>query len=299
MARTGSLGVQVRLFLDFCRMEKGLAANSISSYALDLERFCAFSGGGDSAVPETAEHVQRYVDSLYAGGMAARSVARHLTTLRIFYRHLQRERVMTHNPTELMASPKIGQALPHYLNAGDLERLLEAPPAGKPAGLRDRAMLQLVYASGLRVSELCGVELNDLNLTLGYLRVTGKGNKQRLVPMGQTAIAAIEAYLSAGRPAILKGRGSHYAFVTNRGTKMTRQAFWKLLAAHGKACGLFHNLSPHVLRHTFATHLLEGGADLRSLQTMLGHADIGTTQIYTHVARGRLRAVVDKHHPRA
>ena len=192
-----------------------------------------------------------------------------------------------------------GQALPHYLNGADMERLLEAPPAGTPNGLRDRAMLQLVYASGLRVSELCAVELNDLNLTLGYLRVTGKGNKQRLVPMGQAAMAAIEVYVTGGRPAILKGRASRYVFVTSRGSRMTRQAFWKLLAGHGKTCGLFHNLSPHVLRHTFATHLLEGGADLRSVQTMLGHADIGTTQIYTHVARGRLRAVVDKHHPRA
>jgi integrase/recombinase XerD len=299
MARSGSLAVQVRLFLDFCRMEKGLAANSVSSYARDLERYSVFSGGGDIPVPQTAEHVQAYVDSLYAGGMAGRSVARHLTTIRNFYRHLQRERIMEHNPTELMASPKVGQALPHYLNAGDLEKLLSAPDAGKPAGLRDRAMLQLVYASGLRVSELCGVELNDLNLAMGYLRVTGKGNKVRLVPMGAAAIAAIESYVTGGRPAILHGRASRYLFVTNRGTKMTRQAFWKLLAAHGKACGLFHNLSPHVLRHTFATHLLEGGADLRSVQTMLGHADIGTTQIYTHVARGRLRAVVDKHHPRA
>lgn len=299
MALTGSLSAQVRLFLDFCRMEKGLAPNSVTSYALDLERFAAFSGGGDAAVPETAEHVQAYVDSLYAGGMSGRSVARHLTTIRNFYRHLQRERVMEHNPTELMASPKMGKALPHYLNAGDLERLLAAPAADKPLGLRDRAMLQLVYASGLRVTELCGVELNDLNLTLGYLRVTGKGNKQRLVPMGQTAMTAIESYITGGRPAILQGRASRYLFVTGRGSKMTRQAFWKLLAAHGKACGLFHNLSPHVLRHTFATHLLEGGADLRSVQTMLGHADIGTTQIYTHVARGRLRAVVDQHHPRA
>jgi integrase/recombinase XerD len=295
----GSLVVQVRLFLDFCRMEKGLAANSVSSYARDLERYSAFSGGEDGPVPETAEHVEQYVDSLCAAGMAGRSVARHLTTIRNFYRYLQREKVMAHNPTDLMGAPRIGQALPHYLNGGDMERLLEAPPSGTPNGLRDRAMLQLVYASGLRVSELCAVELNDLNLTLGYLRVTGKGNKQRLVPMGQTAIEAIETYITGGRPAILKGRASRYLFVTSRGSKMTRQAFWKLLAGHGKTCGLFHNLSPHVLRHTFATHLLEGGADLRSVQTMLGHADIGTTQIYTHVARGRLRAVVDKHHPRA
>ena len=299
MTHMGSLAVQVRLFLDFCRMEKGLAENSVSSYALDLERFTAFSGGGEIPVPETAEQIQAYLDSLYAAGLAGRSVARHLTTIRNFYRHLQREQVMAHNPTELMGAPKIGQALPHYLNAGDMERLLEAPPAGTPNGMRDRAMLQLLYASGLRVSELCAVELNDLNLTLGYLRVTGKGNKQRVAPMGQTAIRAIEAYVTAGRPAILKGRASRYIFVTSRGSKMTRQGFWKLLAAHGKSCGLFHNLSPHVLRHTFATHLLEGGADLRSVQTMLGHADIGTTQIYTHIARDRLRAVVDRHHPRA
>jgi integrase/recombinase XerD len=299
MTRTGSLALQVRLFLDFCRMEKGLAANSIAAYARDLDRYAAFCGGAEIPVPDTPQHVQSYLDSLYAGGLAARSVARHLTTLRNFYRHLQRERVLEHDPTELLASPRVGQALPHYLNASDIERLLDAPDAGKPLGLRDRAMLQLVYASGLRVSELCQVELSDLNLSLGYLRVTGKGRKQRLVPMGQAAIAAIDAYLGSGRPAILNGRASQYLFVTGRGSRMTRQAFWKLLAAHGKSCGLFHNLSPHVLRHTFATHLLEGGADLRSLQTMLGHADIGTTQIYTHVARGRLRAVVDRHHPRA
>jgi len=299
MTHLGSLSVQVRLFLEFCRMEKGLAANSVSSYARDLERYIAYSGGGEAAVPQTAEHVQGYVDSLYSSGMAGRSVARHLTTIRNFYRQLQREKTMGHNPAELLGAPRTGQALPTYLNGADMERLLETPPAATPNGLRDRAMLQLVYASGLRVSELCAVELNDLNLTLGYIRVAGKGNKQRLVPMGQTAMSAIEAYVTGGRPVILKGRMSRYVFVTNRGSKMTRQAFWKLLAVHGKTCGLFHNLSPHVLRHTFATHLLEGGADLRSVQTMLGHADIGTTQIYTHVARGRLRAVVDKHHPRA
>lgn len=295
----GSLGVQVRLFLDFCRMEKGLAQNSVAAYARDLERYIVYSGEGDACVPEAPEHVQAYLDSLYKGGLSGRSVARHLTTLRNFYLYLQREKVLDHNPTELLASPKIGKALPHYLNAGDLEKLLLAPSAATALGLRDRAMLQLVYASGLRVSELCAVELNDLNLELGFIRVTGKGNKQRLVPMGQSAMAAIANFLSAGRPEILAGRASKYLFVTSRGSRMTRQGFWKLLAAHGKACGLFHNLSPHVLRHTFATHLLEGGADLRSVQTMLGHADIGTTQIYTHVARGRLRAVVDQHHPRA
>lgn len=299
MASMGTLALQVRLFLDFCRIEKGLAANTVLSYGRDLERFAAFSGGFDAPVPDAPEQVRAYLDSLTAGGMSARSVARHLTTLRNFYRFLARERVLEADPTELLASPKIGRSLPHYLNSGDLDRLMAAPDASSPLGLRDRAMLQLVYASGLRVSELCTVLIGDVNLDLGYVRVTGKGQKQRIVPMGEGAIGAIETYLAGGRPAILDGRVSRYLFITRRGGPMTRQGFWKLLAQHGKSCGLFHNLSPHVLRHTFATHLLEGGSDLRSLQTMLGHADIGTTQIYTHVARTRLRSIVDRHHPRA
>ncbi|MBM3783940.1 MAG: site-specific tyrosine recombinase XerD [Acidobacteria bacterium] len=299
MTLVGSLGAQVHQFLDFCRIEKGLSPNSVSSYSLDLERYAAFHGGLEISVPSAVSDVQRYIDELYKNGMSARSVARHLTTLRNFFRFLQRERTIEENPTELLTAPSTGRALPKYLNATEIQKLIDAPDPAKPAGLRDRAMLQLLYASGLRVSELCSLELSDLNLAMGFVRVTGKGNKQRLVPMGQSAIAAIELYTGSGRPGILKGRASRYLFVTPRGSKMTRQGFWKLLAGHGKAAGVFHNLSPHVLRHTFATHLLEGGADLRSVQTMLGHASIGTTQIYTHVARRRLRAVVDQHHPRA
>lgn len=299
MARTGSVAAQVRQFLDFCRIEKGLAHNSVSSYARDLTRFTAFCGGEDAEVTLEPARISTYLDSLYKDGLHARSVARHLTTLRNFYRHLQREGIVETNPTELLSSPKQWQNLPKFLNPSDVEKLLNAPPSEKPNGLRDRAMLQLLYASGLRVSELCALELPDINLSLGFVRVTGKGNRQRLVPAGTAAIAAIETYLTSGRPALLKGKASRYVFVTNRGSKLTRQAFWKLLVNHGKHSGIFRDLSPHVLRHTFATHLLEGGADLRSVQTMLGHADIGTTQIYTHVARGRLRRVVDQHHPRA
>jgi integrase/recombinase XerD len=299
MAQLGALGAQVHQFLDFCRIEKGLAVNSVSSYALDLDRFIASQGGPEAPVPASQGEIQSYIDALFAAGLSSRTVSRHLTTLRNFYKHLQREKILDENPTELLASPRQGRSLPKFLNAAQIEKLLDSPSAGKPGGLRDRAMLQLLYASGLRVTELCGVELNDLNLSMGFIRVTGKGEKTRLVPMGQTAINALEAYLTGGRPAILRGRASRFLFVTSRGSKMTRQAFWKLLAGHGKAAGMFDGLSPHVLRHTFATHLLEGGADLRSVQTMLGHADIGTTQIYTHVARRRLRAVVDQHHPRA
>jgi integrase/recombinase XerD len=299
MARMGSVAAQVRQFLDFCSIEKGLAHNSVSAYTRDLARFTAFCGGEDADLPRDAAPISAYLDSLYQAGLHARSVARHLTTLRNFYRHLQREGLIESNPTELLASPKQWQSLPKFLNRGDIEQLLQAPPLDKPQGFRDRAMLQLLYASGLRVSELCSLELTDLNLSLGFVRVTGKGNRQRLVPAGASAIAALETYLASGRPALLKGRASRHVFVTNRGSKMTRQAFWKLLVNHGKRSGIFRDLSPHVLRHTFATHLLEGGADLRSVQTMLGHADIGTTQIYTHVARSRLRRVVDQHHPRA
>jgi len=160
-------------------------------------------------------------------------------------------------------------------------------------------MLELLYAAGLRVSELCQLELSDLNRDLGVLRVAGKGGRQRLVPVGKSALAAVERYLNEARPALLRGRGSRYLFVTARGTRLTRQAFWKLLLGYGKRAGIFHGLTPHVLRHTFATHLLEGGADLRSVQTMLGHADISTTQIYTHVLRSRLKRTVEEHHPRA
>lgn len=299
MYREGSLAAEIRHFIDFCRIEKGLAANSLESYGRDLDRFSCFCGGADASVPSSSEQIGQYLDSLYQGGCSARTVARHLTSLRNFYRHLQRERRADNNPTELLSAPKSTQGIPKFLNSAEVEKLLAAPPADSLTGVRDRAMLQLLYACGLRVSELILVELSNVNLEMGYLRVTGKGNKQRMIPMGEAAMAAIAAYLTTARPALLKGRASRFLFITARGTSMTRQGFWKLLAQYGKSVGIFHHLTPHVLRHSFATHLLEGGADLRSVQAMLGHADIGTTQIYTHVARGRLRRVVDEHHPRA
>jgi integrase/recombinase XerD len=205
----------------------------------------------------------------------------------------------------LLAAPKIGTSLPRYLDSGTVDQLLTAPAESDSIGLRDHAMLDLLYATGMRVSELIRLRVADLDELGGVLRVTGKGNKQRLIPVGREALKSIARYQTEQRPSLLKGRVSPYLFITARGTAMTRQGFWKLLRGYGKQAGIISEfgrkgvLSPHVLRHTFATHLLEGGADLRSVQTMLGHSDIGTTQIYTHVMRSRLRQTVDEHHPRA
>ena len=295
--KTAPLDYQIRCFLDFCRIEKGLAAHSLSAYTSDLQRFTSFSG--DSAELPSSAQLRGYVDSLHQSGLSSRSIARHITTLRNFCAFLLREGLVAHDPSEHLRAPRQWQNIPKFLNLEQIDRLIQLPDQSRPNGLRDRAMLELLYASGLRVSELCRLGLSDLNLEMGIVRTTGKGNKQRLVPVGKEAVKAARAYLETGRAALLKGRASRYLFVTARGACMTRQGFWKLLAGYGKKAGIFHGLTPHVLRHSFATHLLEGGADLRSVQTMLGHADISTTQIYTHVMRSRLRRVVDQHHPRA
>jgi integrase/recombinase XerD len=286
-------------FLNFCRIEKGLAGNSLEAYEADLQRFAQFSAGEPESSIPGVEAVGRYVDSLFRSALGGRSVARHLSTLRSFYSFLLREERIGSDPTEHLGAPRQWQTIPKFLNLEEIDRLLEAPDATRPTGLRDQAMIQLLYASGLRVSELCRLGVADLNLDMGVLRATGMGKKQRMIPVGKPALKAVAAYLNSGRPAILKGRPSRYLFVTVRGGCLTRQAFWKLLRVHGRKAGLFHHLTPHVIRHSFATHLLEGGADLRSVQTMLGHADISTTQIYTHVMRSRLRKTVDEHHPRA
>jgi integrase/recombinase XerD len=294
----GAISVESAAFLNFCRIEKGLASNSLQAYQADLQRFDRFCSPLCPGIPDL-DIVRRYLDALYQSGMGSRSVARHLSTLRNFYTFLLREGRITTDPTENLGTPKQWQKIPKFLNLEEIERLIQAPDIARPIGLRDHAMLQLLYATGLRVSELCRLGVGDINLDFGILRATGKGKKQRMIPAGKPALAAVRAYLETGRPAILKGRASRYLFVTSRGGCLTRQAFWKLLRLHGKNAGIFHHLTPHVIRHSFATHLLEGGADLRSVQTMLGHADISTTQIYTHVMRSHLRRTVDEHHPRA
>jgi len=297
MRSVRSISGDAASFLDFCRIEKGLAAASVASYRIDLERFIDSLQAGDELGDPLV--LRRHIDGLYRAGLSSRSIARHLTTLRNFYKFLIEKGAVRSDPTSVLVAPRQWKNLPKYLNKGQLDGLISAPDLGRANGLRDQAMIELLYASGLRVSELCRVRVSDLERDLGFVRVVGKGNKHRIVPVGQAALKAVEAYLEKGRPNLLKRRASPYLFVTNRGTAMTRQAFWKLLAVYGKKAGIFHNLSPHVVRHTFATHLLEGGADLRSVQTMLGHSDISTTQIYTHVMRSRLRNIVDQHHPRA
>ncbi|HZT30462.1 MAG TPA: site-specific tyrosine recombinase XerD [Bryobacteraceae bacterium] len=293
----GSLSGEISAYLAYCRVEKGLAANSLESYAHDLEKFREFCRSSEPG--DRSECVRRYVNHLYQAGRSSRTIARHLSTLRNFHRFLLREGRIASDPTEHLGTPKQWQTIPKFLNSGQIDRLLQAPDPLRPTGLRDRAMLELLYATGLRVSELCRVNVSDLNAEMGVLRATGKGNKQRLIPVGKSALAAVRAWVADGRPCLLRGRPSRYLFVTARGGCLTRQAFWKLLAGYGRTAGIFHDLTPHVIRHSFATHLLEGGADLRSVQTMLGHADISTTQIYTHVMRSRLRKTVDEHHPRA
>jgi integrase/recombinase XerD len=294
-----SISAEIQAFLDYCRVEKGLSANTLEAYGRDL---AGFSRAFDASTPGEfpgPEALAAYLDSLYRQGLQSRSVARHLTTLRNFAAFLLREGKLKRDPTAFLNLPRQWMNLPKFLSHMEIDRLLAAPDATAPAGLRDRAMLELLYASGLRASELCEVQLSDFSEELGVVRVIGKGDKQRLVPVGRSALAAVGEYVRSGRTALLKRRASRYLFVTARGNRMTRQGFWKLLRKYGIRAGVLRRVTPHVLRHSFATHLLEGGADLRSLQTMLGHSDISTTQIYTHVMRSRLRETVDRHHPRA
>ena len=298
MAGLGTFEQGMRGYLHFCRAEKGLSVNTLDAYRRDLTAFGCYPDS-NPLQKVTLDTLRSYIDHLRASGLSNRTIARHITTLRGFFAFLVEEGEISANPAELLVAPKIGSALPKYLDYTTVNQVLSSPEVDSATGLRDRAMFDLLYATGMRVSELVQLRVADFDADGGIVRVLGKGNKQRLVPVGREAIQSVEQYRAGKRNMLLKGRVSPYLFVTARGTRLTRQGFWKLLRVRAKATGVFRPLSPHVLRHTFATHLLERGADLRSVQTMLGHADIGTTQIYTHVMRSRLRQTVDQHHPRA
>jgi integrase/recombinase XerD len=289
----------IRAFLAFCRMEKGLSKNSLEAYTRDLTDFAVFAGARtEGGFPDT-ELLILYLNHLYTKNLSSRSIARHLSALRGLFRFLLTEGHIAADPTEHLTSPKQWTTIPKFLNREQIEKLIQAPDLAKPSGVRDRAMFEVLYATGIRVTELIQLRTANLDAGLGLVRVTGKGNKQRIVPVHAEALRIVSEYVQDARLKLLKGKQSPFLFVTARGGPMTRQAFWNLVRVNGKKAGIFHNLSPHVLRHTFATHLLEGGADLRSLQAMLGHADLATTEIYTHVVRSRLRDTLDRHHPRA
>jgi integrase/recombinase XerD len=289
---------EMRSFLHFCRNEKGLAANTVDSYRRDLAALGEFLQP-DGLWTTDLERLRSHLDALRHKGLSHRSVARHTTVIRSFFAFLTEQGRFQANPADLLTAPQFGASLPRFLANEAVEKLLDSPLESSGTGSRDRAMLELLYATGLRVSELVKLRIADLDVEAGVIRVTGKGNKQRLIPVGRSALSALQSYAETGRPQLLKNRTSPYLFVTARGTLMTRQSFWKLLRVHGGKAGIHRQLSPHVLRHTFATHMLEGGADLRSLGAMLGHADVGTTQIYTHVMQSRLRDTVMNHHPRS
>ncbi|MGH9431260.1 MAG: site-specific tyrosine recombinase XerD, partial [Terriglobia bacterium] len=235
----------------------------------------------------------------YKDGLSARSVARYLVSLRGFFHFLHRAGRIESEVTSEIDSPQIGRRLPKFLALEEVESLLKAADPSTPSGFRDKAMLELLYATGMRVSELTGLGYGDLDANLGILRCLGKGNKERLIPVGRAALQAVDAYIKQGRPQLLKGRSSAYLFLNHRGGRMSRVGFWKILSAYGRTAGIATPLTPHLVRHSFATHLLDRGADLRSIQLLLGHSDISTTQIYTHVLKERLKQVYQMHHPRA
>ncbi|MCY4189585.1 MAG: site-specific tyrosine recombinase XerD [Bryobacterales bacterium] len=286
-------------FLDYISIERGLSANSIAAYRRDLTRLSKSLAGRDVRLSAASNaDLRGFLDTLYGSGLSGRSVARYLSSIRSLYRYLVDQGRIVEDPSARLDSPGRWKTLPKFLTCDEVDRLLGTPQPETHLGGRDLAMLQLLYATGLRVSELVAVRLSDLDAKMGVVRTVGKGDKTRLVPVGRTALEAIESYVGQHRPAILGQASSEYLFVTALGTSMSRQSFWKLLRKYGLAAGIAKRITPHVLRHSFATHLLERGADLRSLQLMLGHADISTTQIYTHVLRSRMRKIYDSHHPR-
>jgi integrase/recombinase XerD len=287
-------------YLDHLRIERRLSMNTIESYARDLSHLGRFAAG--AGVPLTAldrAGLEQFVRDMMGLGLAPRSVARAVAATRGFYRYLMVSRRLQANPADDLQPPRAWPALPRYLSIEEVDRLLAQPDASTPRGVRDRAFIEVLYATGLRVSELVALKVTDVNLEGGFLTTRGKGSKERLVPVGDQAVAWLKRYLRDGRPQLLAKRGSPRLFVNARGgTSMTRMGVWKVLKAYGVAAGVASRLSPHVLRHSFATHLLERGADLRAIQVMLGHSDLSTTQIYTHVLEARLRAVYDRFHPR-
>jgi integrase/recombinase XerD len=287
-------------YLNYLLIEKGLSRTTLESYSRDLVRYQEFlRQNGTQRISESdTALILKHLIALRNAGLNARSRARHLVSIRGFYRFMVQEKMLKHDPAGLVDLPKTSLKLPDVLSVDEVARLLGTPDTAKPVGARDCAMLELLYAAGLRVSELVNLKLQDVNLEAGFVRVIGKGSKERVVPIGLHAQKKIDSYLEKSRATLLKNQVSSYLFVARAAKPITRQGFWKLLRRYAAQAQLSKRVSPHSLRHSFASHLLEGGADLRAVQVMLGHVDIATTQIYTHVARRQLKALHERYHPR-
>jgi integrase/recombinase XerD len=291
-------------YLDHLRVERALASNTLEAYARDLSQLTSFIEERDERATRDPKKIDSklilaFVIAASKRGMSARSSARQLSAVRGLFKFLLREHAVEGDPTELVQRPRLPRKLPRVLTYDEVDRLLAAPPEDTPRGIRDSAMIHLMYASGLRVSELCALRLGDLDRRVGTVAPLGKGGKRRLVPVGQIALDRIDRYLEIVRVSAKGSRTDPHLFLSPRGKRFTRQGLWKLLKAYARACGITTPISPHKLRHSFATHLLRGGADLRAVQAMLGHADLGTTEIYTRVAQDHVRAAYDRAHPRA
>lgn len=293
-----SFAAAVRSYLTYCRVEKGLSVATLTAYERDFESYSRWLEELQEGAFSQISVLQRYQNSLLEQKFSVRSVARTISALRGLLKYLVSEGKLATDPTEFLQAPKAPRRLPKAVSKSRIEKFSDAFDRSNPRGLRDWAMFELCYSSGLRVSELVGVKLSDYNAAAMRLRVTGKGNRQRMLPVGSTAAKAIDEYLEQGRAPLLQGKSSPYLFVSSKGPKLDSRSFWKVLQKVGLVTAESGKMHPHMIRHSFATHLLEGGADLRSVQSMLGHADISTTQIYTHVERERLRGIVDQFHPR-
>lgn len=299
-SKSDDLDQGIDQYLNYLVVEKGLAPTTIDAYASDLAAYSAFLRHQQVTSFEQADMVVilKYVIEMRKKGLGATTRARHLVTIRGFCDYLHASGHIRQNPAKLVDLPKQGLKLPSVLNVNQIDRLLSVPDTQKPTGQRDAAMLELIYAAGLRVSELTKLQMTNINMEAGFVRILGKGSKERIVPIGRKALDCINRYVKNGRRTQLKDHTSRYLFVARAGKPMTRQGFWKLLKRYALKAGITQRVTPHSMRHSFASHLLEGGADLRAVQVMLGHVDIATTQIYTHVARSRLIEIHKKYHPR-
>ncbi|HSH25602.1 MAG TPA: site-specific tyrosine recombinase XerD [Massilibacterium sp.] len=292
----------IKLFLHYLLIERGLAQNTIEAYKRDLtqyEQYLIQVEQIDSVSDINRIHILSYFRFLQEKGRKSSTLARHLASVRTFHQFLVREEIVDKDPTVYIETPKLERKLPQVLSVEEVKALLSVPDTTSPIGLRNQAMLEVLYATGIRVSELINLNVDHLHLQMGFLQCIGKGNKERIVPLGKIAIESVSVYLQKGRPALLKKEQTQALFLNHHGKRLTRQGFWKLLKQMAQKANIEKKLTPHTLRHSFATHLLENGADLRSVQEMLGHADISTTQIYTHITKTRLKDIYEQFHPRA